>query len=79
MDHNYVMAFSCNFYRKSSEFDIPIVKVTNKMQLYMLIYYSKSALHVSGDILAHQQEYLTVFTVSGSIHPGCCRLVSWMS
>ena len=44
--------------------------------LYRLIYYSKSALHVSGDVFAHHQEHLTVFTVSGSFHPRCCRLVS---
>jgi hypothetical protein len=56
-----------------------IMKVTNKMQLYRLIYYSKSALHVSGDVFARHQEHLTVFTVSGSVHPSCCRLVSWMS
>jgi len=30
-----------------------IVKITNEMQLYRLIYYSKSALHVSGDFFAH--------------------------
>jgi len=35
------------------------------MQLYRLIYYPKSAQHVSGDIFAHHQEHLTVFTVSG--------------
>ena len=28
---------------------------------------------------AHHQEHLTVFTVSGSVHPSCCRLVSRMS
>jgi len=56
-----------------------IMKVTNKMQLYRLIYYSKSAVHVSGDVFAHHHEHLTVFTVSGSVHPSCCRLVSWMS
>ena len=56
-----------------------IAKITNKMQLYRLIYYSKSALHVSGDVFAHHQEHLTIFTVSGSIHPSCCQLVSWMS
>jgi len=49
------------------------------MQLYRLFYYSKSALQVSGDVFAHHQEHLTVFTVSGSVHPRCCRLVSWMS
>ena len=36
--------------------------------LYRLIYYSKLALHVSGDVFAHRQEHLTVFTVSGSVH-----------
>ena len=56
-----------------------IVKITNKMQLYRLIYYSKSALHVSADIFAHHQEHLTVFTVSGIVHPSCCLLVSWMN
>ena len=40
-----------------------IMKVTNKMQLYRLIYYSQSALHVSGDVFTHHQEHLTVFTV----------------
>jgi hypothetical protein len=47
--------------------------------LYKLIYYSKLALRVSGDVFSHHQEQLTVFTVSGSVHPSCCRLVSWMS
>ena len=46
---------------------------------YRLIYYSKSGLHFSGDVFAHHQEHLTVFTVSGSVHPSCCRLVSRMS
>jgi hypothetical protein len=44
------------------------MKVTNKMQPYRLIYYSKPTLHVSGDVYAHHQEYLTVFTVYGSIN-----------
>jgi len=44
-----------------------IMKVTNKMQLYRLIYYSYSALRVSGDVFAHHQEHLTVFTVSVAI------------
>jgi hypothetical protein len=38
--------------------------------LYILIY-SKSPLHVSGDVFAHHQEHLTVFTASGSVHPSC--------
>ena len=42
--------------------------------LYRLIYYSKSALHVSGNVFAHHQEHLTVFTVSAIIHPSYCRL-----
>jgi len=50
-----------------------------KDALYKLIYYSKSAVHVLGDVFAHHQEHLTVFTVSGSVHPSCCRLVSGMS
>ena len=53
-----------------------IMKVTNKMQLYRLIYYSKLALHVSGDVFAHHQEHLTVFAVSDSISPSGYRLVS---
>jgi hypothetical protein len=53
-----------------------IMKVTNKMQLYRLIYFTLSALHVSGDVFAHHQEHLTVFTVSGSVHPSCCRLAA---
>jgi hypothetical protein len=52
------------------------MKVTNKMQLYWLIYYSQSALHVSGNVFAHHQEHLTVFTVSGSIRPSSCWLIS---
>jgi len=53
--------------------------ITWQDALYRLIYYSKSAVHVSGDVFAHRQEHLTVFTISGSVHPSCCRLVSWMS
>jgi hypothetical protein len=58
-----------------------IMKAPNKMQQYtsMLIYYFYSALHVSGDVFAHHQEHLNVFTACGSIHPNNCRLVSWMS
>ena len=50
------------------------MKITNKMHyIRRLIYYSKLALRVSGDVFAHHQEHLTVFTVSGSVHPSCCR------
>jgi uncharacterized protein YtpQ (UPF0354 family) len=34
--------------------------------IYRLIYYSKSALHVSDDVFVHHQKHLTVFTVSGT-------------
>ena len=48
--------------------------------IYRLIYYySQSALRVSGDVFAHHQERLTVFTAYGSIHSSRCRLVSWTS
>jgi hypothetical protein len=36
--------------------------------LYRLIYYSRSALHVSDDVFAHYQEHLIVFTISGRVH-----------
>jgi hypothetical protein len=37
---------------------IYFTKMTNKMQLCRIIYYSLAALHVSSDIFAHHQEYL---------------------
>jgi len=43
--------------------------------LYRFIYYSKSALHVLDEVFARHQEHLTVFTVSGIVHPSCCRLI----
>jgi hypothetical protein len=52
------------------------MKTTNEMQLYRLIYYCQSALHVSGDVFAHHQEYLTVFTAYGSIHQPAATLVN---
>jgi hypothetical protein len=47
--------------------------------LFRLIYYSKSVLHVSGGVLDHHQEHLILFTLSGSVHPSCCWLVSRMN
>jgi ssRNA-specific RNase YbeY (16S rRNA maturation enzyme) len=38
------------------------MKITNN------IFYSKSALHALGDVFAHHQEHLALFTVSGSVH-----------
>jgi hypothetical protein len=55
---------------------INIYESNQQDALYRLIYYSKPALHVSGNVFAHHQEHLTVFTVSGSVHPSCCWLVS---
>jgi hypothetical protein len=55
-----------------------IMKATNKMQLYRLIYYSKSAVRVLGYVFAHHQEHLTVFTASGNIHQCRCWVVSWI-
>jgi hypothetical protein len=69
----------CSLVRRYLRFGEIIVTITNKMQLYRLIYYSKSALHVLGDIFVHHQENLNVFTVYGSVHPSRCRLVTWMS
>jgi hypothetical protein len=43
------------------------MKVTDKMQLYRLKYYSYSALQVLGDVFAHHQEHLTVLTVCENI------------
>jgi hypothetical protein len=56
-----------------------IVKITNNMQLYKLMYYFKSPLHVSDDIFAHHQKHLTLFTVSAGVYPSCYRLVLYMS
>jgi hypothetical protein len=58
--------------------NVEVVTMINNQQvvLYRLIYHSKSAVHVSGDVFADCQENLTVFTVSGSVYPSCCRLVS---
>ena len=51
-------------------------KMTNKMQLCVIIYYSLAALHVSSDIFAHHQEHLNCIGASGITHVCRCRLVS---
>jgi hypothetical protein len=56
-----------------------IVMNYENIQQGTLIYYSKSAVLASDDVFAHHEERLTVSTVSGSVHPSHCRLVSWMS
>jgi len=50
--------------------------MTDKMQLFGLFICTQSALNVSGDVFAHQQEHLTVFTASNIVHLCCCRPVS---
>jgi hypothetical protein len=47
-----------------------IYKYENNQQgaLYILIYCSKSAVRISGDVFAHHQEHFTVFTISGSVY-----------
>jgi len=55
------------------------MKITNKLHyIHKFVIPSRSP-HVSSEVFAHHQEHLTVFTVSGSIQPSCCRLASWMS
>ena len=58
------------------------MQATNKIQHIPFIYLFKSALHVSGDKLAHPQEYfLTVYTetcradLKRSINGICCNLL----
>jgi len=36
--------------------------------IFGLFIYSQWALHVSGDVFAHHQEHLTVFTASDIVH-----------
>jgi hypothetical protein len=55
-----------------------MIKYENNQQdaLCRLIYHSKSALQISGEVFAHHQVHLNVLTVSSSLHPSSCRLVS---
>jgi len=48
-------------------------KMTNKMQLFRIIYYSLAALHVSSDIFAHHQEHLNFITVSDITYVCRCK------
>jgi len=43
------------------------------MQIFYLFICSQSALHVSGDVYAHHQELLTVFTAFDIVHLCCYR------
>jgi hypothetical protein len=77
--NNYLFNRNPVFFSKSKVKFYLIMNTTNEMQLYRLIYYSQSALHVSGDVFVHHQEHLTVFTASGNVYQCRCRQVSWMS
>jgi len=56
---------------------IPIVESYNckrrpkRCNYIGLFIYSYTALHVSGDVFAHHQEQVTVFTASGNVHRYC--------
>ena len=53
------------------------MKMTNKMQLCTIIYYSLAALHVSSDIFAHHQEHLNRITAFDIKHVCRWRLATW--
>jgi hypothetical protein len=42
--------------------------MTKEIQLFALFICTQSALHISGDVFAHLQEHLTVFTASDIVH-----------
>ena len=52
--------------------------MTNKMKLFWLMYLFLISSTCLGDVFAHHQEHLTVFTASDIVHRYCCLLVSWM-
>jgi hypothetical protein len=54
---------------------IQYTKMTNKMQLCRIIYFSLIALHVSSDIFAHHQKHQNCITASGITHVCRCQLV----
>jgi hypothetical protein len=56
-----------------AELRLHIYENNQQDALYRLIYYSKSVLRVSAHVFVHHQEHLTVFKVSGSVHPSCSR------
>ena len=53
-------------------------KITNKMQLYRIIYCPLTALHVSSDIFAHHQEHLNC-NYSFWFYSRVSSAVSWLS
>jgi len=65
--HRYMYNTPYCYYYESNQKDVII-----QVNLSFLV------IHVSSDVFVHHQEDLTVFTVSGNVHPSCCRLVSWI-
>ena len=60
-----------------SPITIQFVNDDQKDAAFILFICTQSDLHVSGEIFAHHQEQLTVFTASDIVHLCCCRSVSW--
>jgi len=58
--------------------DTIVKKMTNKMQLCRIIYCSLTALRISSDIIAHNQEHLNCNYSFWFIHVYRCRLLSWL-
>jgi len=46
--------------------------------VFLDLFISTDALHVSGGSSAHHQEYITVHTASGTVNQYCCLLLSGM-
>ena len=60
-------------------FIVSIILIWRPPRRKFLVFFicTQSALHVSGDVFAHHQEHLTVFTASDIVHLCCFRPVSW--
>jgi hypothetical protein len=45
--------------------------------MFLDLFISTDALHVSGSSSAHHQEHITVHTASGIVNQYCCSLLPW--
>ena len=63
-------------YRPIHDYGIKFLIDDQKDALFGLFICTQSPLHVSGDVFAHHQEHLTVFTVFYIVHLCCCRPVT---
>jgi hypothetical protein len=68
----FLQAMKLTFLRVTLQIPVNNYEINQRDALYRLIYYSKSAVHVSGDVFTHHQEHLTVLAVSGSVYPSSC-------